>query len=209
MLLDAGRAALLDTERPCHGMWLFHLHNAMKRKAFSLVFPLTDSLVGDFAGYSLGIERNKASAISYGTAYGKRGMESSADMAGYANGWSGGEREQAAYVGMARQPMVLEPEADGPEQVGPQDDEKEREQAFPALRVFVRRFGGRRGEGGIIRGEVWAFRLRQQFEAGDAPRFGYPRRGIERRRAQADDIADSKHKAKSLPAEEGKGKPHR
>ena len=59
-------------------------------------------------------------------------MESSADMAGYANGWSGGEREQAAYVGMARQPMVLEPEADGPEQVGPQDDEKEREQAFPA-----------------------------------------------------------------------------
>ena len=110
-------------------------------------------------------------------------MESSADMAGYANGWSGGEREQAAYVGMARQPMVLEPEADGPEQVGPQDDEKEREQAFPALR--------------------------EQFEAGDAPRFGYPRRGIERRRAQADDVADSKHKAKSLPAEEGKGKPHR
>lgn len=49
----------------------------------------------------------------------------------------GGEREQAAYVGMARQPVVSEAEADGPEQVGPQDHEKEREQAFPALQVFA------------------------------------------------------------------------
>ena len=95
----------------------------------------------------------------------------------------GGEREQAAYVGMARQPVVSEAEADGPEQVGPQDHEKEREQAFPALQALARRFGDRRGKRGIIRGKMRVFRSRQQFEAGDAPRFGYRGGGIERGRA--------------------------
>ena len=50
-------------------MRLLHLHSMVKREAFSLAFPLTDSMVGGFIGYSLGIFlENKASTISYDTA---------------------------------------------------------------------------------------------------------------------------------------------
>ncbi len=29
-------------------MWLFHLHSMVKREAFFLIFPLLDSMIGEF-----------------------------------------------------------------------------------------------------------------------------------------------------------------
>ena len=30
--------------RPCHGMWLFHLHSAVNIQPFSSAFPLAESI---------------------------------------------------------------------------------------------------------------------------------------------------------------------
>ena len=34
--------------RLCHRIWLLHLHSMVKREAFSLIFPLMDSMAGGF-----------------------------------------------------------------------------------------------------------------------------------------------------------------
>ena len=46
-------------------MWLLHIHSVVKKEASSLISQLTDLWLRDFIGYSLGIERNKASTTSY------------------------------------------------------------------------------------------------------------------------------------------------
>ncbi|MFR0874332.1 MAG: hypothetical protein ACLSHC_06775 [Bilophila wadsworthia] len=72
---------------------------------------------------------------------------------------------------MARQPVVSEAEADGPEQVGPQDHEKEREQAFPALQALPD-VSDRRGKRGSS-GEGAGFPLSATVRGWRCSRFGY------------------------------------
>ena len=52
-----------------YSMWLFHLHSAIKNRAFFLVFPLAGSTVKTFSGYAFGVPREKASPIFYNTAF--------------------------------------------------------------------------------------------------------------------------------------------
>ena len=49
---------------PCHGMWLFHLHNTVKVWPFSPVSHWRDSRLRHFVGYAFGTSRKKTSALS-------------------------------------------------------------------------------------------------------------------------------------------------
>ena len=55
-------------KRLCHGMWLFHLHSAVKIQPFSPVFPLVGSTAKAFCRLSLWSLKEKASTVFYNTA---------------------------------------------------------------------------------------------------------------------------------------------
>ena len=52
----------------CYSTWSFHLHGAVKNRAFFLVFPLAGSTAKAFSGYPFGVSRKTASIIFYNTA---------------------------------------------------------------------------------------------------------------------------------------------
>ena len=45
--------------RPCHGMWLFHLHSAVNIQPFSSIFPLAESIAKALCWLSLWSFREK------------------------------------------------------------------------------------------------------------------------------------------------------
>ena len=62
--------------RPCHSIWLFHLHCALKIQPFYPVFPLAESIAKTFLGLFLWNFKEKTSAISYDTAKNKNSLSS-------------------------------------------------------------------------------------------------------------------------------------
>ena len=54
--------------RLCYGLWLFHLHSAVKIQPFSPVFPLAGSTAKAFCRLSLWSFKEKTSTIFYNTA---------------------------------------------------------------------------------------------------------------------------------------------
>ena len=50
-------------KRLCHGVWLFHLHSAVKIQPFPPVFPLAESTAKAFCRLSLWCFKEKASTI--------------------------------------------------------------------------------------------------------------------------------------------------
>ena len=49
-----------DAKRLCYNMWLFHLHNAVKIRPFSPVFPLAGSTAKAFCRLSLWTFKEKS-----------------------------------------------------------------------------------------------------------------------------------------------------
>ena len=62
-------------------MWLFHLHSALKNRAFFQFSPWRDPRLRHFSGYPFGASRKKASIIFYNTAIKKENRDSLAQQA--------------------------------------------------------------------------------------------------------------------------------